>query len=327
MDGNAPRHGETARTALREARATRERVFGELQNLHARVQAEGSDGLNERIGNLNRAVASADDRISELEAAVGRQYENEAYLRQIAGDPRHFDGHQVETRQEESRRPERGSATGRCGRSSGTPTITWTGAAERVEQLVRRDEPSNLTSRYLVCGRRRALPVGMAEADGGPAAGRNRLSGEEVAAMQAVTAVEAERAMSIGSNAAGGFAVPYVLDPSIVASGNGVAGSAACDLAGGDDHDERVARSELGRRVGVVCRGGDCRGRTAPRPWRSRSCGRHSGASSFRSSIELGQDWGSLQSELVRMDAGRARRARQRAVLHRATAPRRRAGS
>jgi hypothetical protein len=45
------------REALGEARTARDRLFTELENLRAREQVDGSsDGLAERIGNLNRAI-------------------------------------------------------------------------------------------------------------------------------------------------------------------------------------------------------------------------------------------------------------------------------
>ena len=47
-----------------------------------------------------------------------------------------------------------------------------------------------------------------------PVHGHLRFTPQEVAAMQKVNQVEAERAMSIGTGSAGGFAVPFTLDPS-----------------------------------------------------------------------------------------------------------------
>jgi len=74
------------RNELREARSNRERLFGEIENLRARVQGDGDDaGLDERIANLNRAVEKADDRVVELEAELGRA----AYMESIADDPKH----------------------------------------------------------------------------------------------------------------------------------------------------------------------------------------------------------------------------------------------
>ena len=54
-----------------------------------------------------------------------------------------------------------------------------------------------------------------------PVTGHNRFTPDEIAAVQKVAAVEAERAMSIGSNAAGGFAVPFTLDPSVQLTSSG----------------------------------------------------------------------------------------------------------
>jgi hypothetical protein len=118
---------------LREARTNRERLFGELENLRAREQVEGpTDGVSERIGNINRAISRADERIQELEAEHGRGA--------IAGTTRYDAG--IGVRLDEAPRdarmaylqslaragyidrPDESTATtaARCGRSSGGRT-------------------------------------------------------------------------------------------------------------------------------------------------------------------------------------------------------------
>jgi len=60
---------------LREAKLTRERIFGKLASLRAKEQVDGpSDGLAERMANLNRGIATADDRNVEFEAAIGLRH-------------------------------------------------------------------------------------------------------------------------------------------------------------------------------------------------------------------------------------------------------------
>jgi hypothetical protein len=54
-----------------------------------------------------------------------------------------------------------------------------------------------------------------------PTTGHLRFTPAEVEAVRKVSAVEAERAMSIGTGSAGGFAVPFVLDPSVMLTSTG----------------------------------------------------------------------------------------------------------
>ena len=49
-----------------------------------------------------------------------------------------------------------------------------------------------------------------------PMSGHLRFTTQEVEAVRKVSTVESERAMSIGTGSAGGFAIPFVLDPSIL---------------------------------------------------------------------------------------------------------------
>jgi hypothetical protein len=73
------------RKRLEEARTNRERLFGELQNLKARAEVDGeSDGLAERVSNLNRGIENADSKIAEMESAYGRRSEfRDAALRTV----------------------------------------------------------------------------------------------------------------------------------------------------------------------------------------------------------------------------------------------------
>ncbi len=61
MSSYSPDMGVNSRATRRlldEAQLNRERLFGERENLRARVDVDGpSDGLEERVGNLNRAIA------------------------------------------------------------------------------------------------------------------------------------------------------------------------------------------------------------------------------------------------------------------------------
>ena len=56
-----------------------------------------------------------------------------------------------------------------------------------------------------------------------PQSGHLRFSPQEVEAVRKVSAVDAERAMSVGSGAGGGFSIPIEIDPSIILCSSGAA--------------------------------------------------------------------------------------------------------
>ena len=138
------------RRQLAEARVSRERVFGELSTLRAREQAEGpSDGVSERVANLNRSVAAADDRILELEGSLGRQYELE---RMAATAPREAisppDPHEGERRDANETRDQALRTIERHA------DAMESGAAVRLDGLVRSDNRRDWTARYLAAAAR-----------------------------------------------------------------------------------------------------------------------------------------------------------------------------
>jgi HK97 family phage major capsid protein len=94
-------------------------------------------------------------------------------------------------------------------------------SADRLDEMLRSHDPVGLGGRYLraVANPHYLSAFGKMVAD--PSTGHLRFTPEEGEAVRLVTAVEAERAMNEGTGSSGGYAVPYVLDPSIIASGSG----------------------------------------------------------------------------------------------------------
>lgn len=294
MDGNE------IRTELADARTQRERLFGELENLRAREQVDGaSDGLAERIGNINRGIERADDRIAELEAELGRFHE----LRALAADPRHREDGTPPAQDRYVHRGERNEH-----REAALRTIERHAAmmddeaAERTDRLVRRDDPRKLTARYLsaVGDEHYRSAFGKLLAD--PVTGHNRFTTEEIAAVQRASAVQAERAMSIGSDSAGGYALPFTLDPSIMLSS-----------AGALNPVRRIARVETtttnewrgvssdGVSVSYVAEASTASDGSPTLAQPVVTCAQWRAFVPF--SIELGQDFMTLEAELVRLVA------------------------
>jgi HK97 family phage major capsid protein len=211
MDGNE------VRRKLAEQRTQRERLFGELTNLRALGEAEGpSDGLAERTANLHRGIADADDRIAEFEGELGRQYERE----QLARDPRHLEaGHDLPARRE---RDEGGESRDRALRTIERFAGEMDdGAADRLDGLVRRDAHRDWTSRYLAIVGSDEYKSAFGKLCVDPNHAHLRMTAQESEAVRAASAIEAERALNIGTGSAGGFLLPFQLDPSVMLSSNG----------------------------------------------------------------------------------------------------------
>jgi HK97 family phage major capsid protein len=234
-------------TALRAEKRRREGILTELSNLHARAQADGTtDGLEERIGNLNRGVAAADERIAELERDYGR--EALATTRADGGIGRPIGAATTDERLAYLDSLARAGYIDRPDEGTASTTTTATGghygptnerrdaalrtierwqdfldapAGDRLEQIVNRDEPGDLTRRYLTAVGDPSYRTAFGKLLVNPTSGHLKMTPDEHAALQRVNAVEAQRAMSIGVDAAGGFALPFTLDPSIRLSSNG----------------------------------------------------------------------------------------------------------
>jgi HK97 family phage major capsid protein len=209
--------GREIRRQLGEARTNRERLFGELENLKARGEVDGpSDGLAERTANINRAVEAADNRIAELEGEYGRFVE----LRQLADDPRHREA-SIDDYTPPEQRP-----AGNEQRDRALKTIERHSermdaeAADRIDQLVRQDG-RNWVARYVDAVGSDAYRSAFAKLAQDPQNGHLRFTPQEAEAVRVASAVEAERAMSIGSGAGGGFLLPFQLDPTIMISSAG----------------------------------------------------------------------------------------------------------
>jgi HK97 family phage major capsid protein len=212
-------NGVEIRKPLEEARLNRERLFGEIENLRAREQVDGpSDGLAERMANLNRGVEKADNRIQELEAEFGRDLlDGMRSGRYVAEDG----AARAPERRDEPREPRnevRDQALRTIERVSDQMDDA---AAERAERLVRRDDVRGTMGRYLTAAGAEAYRSAFWKIAADPTHGHLRFSAEEVEAVRAVSAIQAERNMNITTGSAGGFALPVTIDPSIMLSSAG----------------------------------------------------------------------------------------------------------
>ncbi len=94
-------------------------------------------------------------------------------------------------------------------------------AGDRLDQHVRSKDPTGIDSRYLLAVGDEEYNSAFGKILADPMHGHLRFTPQEVAAMQRVNAVEAERGMTGGTTTAGGFALPFSLDPSIMNTSDG----------------------------------------------------------------------------------------------------------
>jgi HK97 family phage major capsid protein len=93
-------------------------------------------------------------------------------------------------------------------------------AGDRLDGLVRRDT-LGLDARYIDAVSSPHYERAFWKRLMRPESAQFEMTAEEAEAMRAVARVEQERAMSVGTTTAGGFGVPFTLDPTITLSSNG----------------------------------------------------------------------------------------------------------
>jgi predicted phage gp36 major capsid-like protein len=96
-------------------------------------------------------------------------------------------------------------------------------AADRLDRLVNPNrDPSGLTARYLAAVGSPDYSTAFLKMLGDPVTGHLRFTREEATAVQHVSELTHQRAMSL-TGSAGGFAVPFQLDPTVLLSSGGSA--------------------------------------------------------------------------------------------------------
>jgi HK97 family phage major capsid protein len=94
-------------------------------------------------------------------------------------------------------------------------------AANTLETLVREDDPTGEGGRYLAAVGNPAYLSAFKKLIKDPLTGHLRFTPAEVEAVRVAGAAESQRAMSIATGSAGGFAVPFILDPSVMLTSTG----------------------------------------------------------------------------------------------------------
>jgi HK97 family phage major capsid protein len=175
-------------------------------------------------------------------------------------------------------------------------------AADTLDQLVRHADPTGIGSRYIEAVGSDDYFSAFGKLVTDPTTGNLRFTPEEVAAVRKVSAVMSERALSTGTGSAGGFALPYTLDPSVMLSSNGALNPVRqlARVITVATHDWKGVSSD-GVTVAYVPEATEATDASpvlaqptiATQQWRA----------FVPFSIELGQDWGNLQQELLKLVA------------------------
>jgi len=200
---------------LEELRAKRTRVATELRQQQDLYNAgKVTDGMANRIRNLDRSLANTDSEIRDLEV---RQ---EAVLRAAANEDNLESGWESPSAQN-SPRDHRSSERDEALRSINHHSDVLDAAAgDRLELIVRSDRAGH-DARYLRAVANPAYETAflkrMLLRDGE----RGAITPDEGMALEAVGEAMVDRALSIGAPSAGGYALPFTLDPTIMNTSDG----------------------------------------------------------------------------------------------------------
>ena len=201
-------------------------LVDEAREIDIKLEHDGAnDGLEERKANVERGKAKASSRLAELgaeyTAAVTRRIESgQTYQERGDGCIDPAETSRTDDGIEPHRRAALDGAMRTLERCQKLGTME-SRAAVAMEHAVRYDDSTGVTARYLAAAGdpayKRAFGKLLQYAD----TAAMRMTSEEQAAVQRVTAVESERAMMDISGAAGGFALPIEIDPSVLLSSSG----------------------------------------------------------------------------------------------------------
>jgi HK97 family phage major capsid protein len=269
----------------------------ELEQVRARISAGGdaSGGLEERSTNLRRAIDKANEEI------VDADEEMRSELGRMAHDPRHTEmGAVFDVPGTPSRMEARDDGMHTLERFYESGDLTRH-AAERLEAVIESpNDPHGLAGQYLSAVGDPSYASAFGKILASPQTAHLKMDAAEIAAVQRVGQVETLRALAEGTGSSGGFAIPIQIDPTIVMSSDGALNPV-----------RQIARIE--QTISLEWRGVSSDGVVASYDAEAAEtsddtptlaqpivkCGRGTAFVPF--SMELEQDWRTLQQELTRL--------------------------
>jgi HK97 family phage major capsid protein len=284
------------------------RLVDEKRSLEIRSDIDGADdGLQQRLGTVERGIENASAQLKELgsehRAEVQRRYEAGAYAVE--------DGVNLTNAYHERQDDARTAAVEpfrRAGLDDCLRTLERHQRDDRLsdravtsaEKLVRHQDPSGTTARYIAAAGAPEYATAFLKLLQYGTAASMRMSPAELRSVEQVTRVESERAMDVATGSAGGFAVPISIDPSINLTSSGAINPVRA-LA-----DVRTIVSDTLRLVSADTPASGYGAELAEQTDASPTLVQPTitvarGTTFIPVSIELTQDWGSIEGELMKL--------------------------
>jgi HK97 family phage major capsid protein len=282
-------------------------LVDEAREIEIKLDVDGADaGLEERKANIERGKAKASARLEEL----GDEYRAELTRRVANGSVSLEPGTDLEDPRATSRtneaptlEPHRKQALDgamrtleRCQRNDSMTNR----AAVAMERVVRYQDPSGVTGRYLAAVGDPAYNSAFGKLLQYGDSAAMRMTSDEMTAMQRVSQVESERAMMDGIGASGGFAIPIAIDPTILLTSSGALNPirSVADVREITTSTLRLVSADTpaagyGAELAEVTDGSP----TLVQPIVTAQKGQEF----IPFSIEIGQDWAGLQQELLKL--------------------------
>ena len=193
---------------LNELAAKRDRIRAELETQKGDYERSQDPGTLERLGNLKRGLEAVEHEI--LDAAMQNPGQRE--------DGSHTPGFRVPESHDRSPGGQDRDAALRVVEERSDELAP--AAADRLDEVIRADR-FGIDSRYVTAISSPEYLTAFGKRLLGRDGAEAMLTPEEGAAMQAVGASMAERAMVAGTGELGGYAVPLSLDPTVLLTSDG----------------------------------------------------------------------------------------------------------
>jgi HK97 family phage major capsid protein len=179
-----------------------------------------------------------------------------------------------------------------------------TRAADALETMVRSTDPHvnamGFAGRYLDAVADPDYLMAFTKLVADPQSGHLRMTHAEVAALQHVNEMMAERVMNVGTGSAGGFAIPFTLDPTVMLTSSGsvnpIRDLADVEMIATDQWKGVSADTPTAAYAAELTEASD-NSPTLVQP----IADTQKGQAFIPVSIELSQDWATLQTEMSRL--------------------------
>ena len=204
---------------LAATRERRDRIKDDIDGIFARANGEQlDDGRAERVGNLSAGLSSVNAEVESLEDEWRSAVEEGLRTGELSTDSSELPARRPDGSRDlgdPRLRGVRDKALRAIERHAEFPS---TEATERVEKVVRHNDPQGIIARYLTAVGDPNYSSAFSKMLGDPQMAHLKFSAREVEAVRTVTAIESERAMATTTT---GVPVPYQLDPTLIYAGSG----------------------------------------------------------------------------------------------------------